>query len=100
MGYTCDALIACCKNHQLLYQIKNATLLHLTYMWNYLKELQVLGAHITSMQFMELNEEMKHLKSKYQSKLTKPLDDVKLCAILLHIIPQHWSPLTGSREEK
>ena len=42
------------------------------------------------MQLMELSEKMKYLTSKHLGpELNKPLDVVKLSAILLHMVSQH-----------
>ena len=64
---------------------------HIMYMQNCLKKPQGLRICIAMMQHMELTEKMKYLTSKHLGpKLNNPRDDVKLCAILLCMIPQQW----------
>ena len=88
MGYKCDTLKVCCKSHQLLYLPKNSMALQHTSMWKCPKKPQGLGVHITMRQLMELSEKMKHLTSTYPGpKLNKPVDHVKLCAILQDLVP-------------
>ena len=76
MCYKCNALNVCCKNHLLLYLPKNAA--------NMLQGLAIL---ITTMQLMELSEKTKYLtKEHVWTELNKPLDDIKLCVILLCMV--------------
>ena len=60
-------------------------------MQNYLEKSQGTEVCMTVMGLMELSDNMKYLASKHlEPKLNKPLDDVKLCAILQCMIPQYW----------
>ena len=88
-----------CYNKSALYLVAPKHpmwILHLLeYMMYYLENAQWLVVHITTMQHLELGGKRNFFINHLGPRLNKPINDVELPAILVHMVPYHWTSLTA-----